>query len=407
MPTESPVSVTLAAAAAPYQKTLSAALLCAGMLRQLINFAPVLDIQEPDQNGKLQQRKAFPSYALAKRLPWGLWSRLPKKLQPRPPITGTVWLADRLVSRWIAPSRIFHGCAAASLASLRAAEQKGSITLVEAAWCHPRHWKNVDREETRHFGVHSKDGAGNMAERLIRRMDQEFATCDRIIVPSAVAQKSFAEYGYGAKTLVVPTGVDADFFSPSPEISPPALFRVCYVGRLEFAKGVGYLLQAWKRLALPRAELLLVGEWKPQMESMLRSHANSTVRFTGFLPPHEVARCYRESHLFVQPSPNEGLAQVLLEAMASGLAVVATDRSGASECITSGTEGFTVPARNLDALADAILWCYRHSAETRAMGRAARTRIERQFTLEHYNRRVLALYRDLAATDLRPRQCSN
>jgi glycosyltransferase involved in cell wall biosynthesis len=109
-----------------------------------------------------------------------------------------------------------------------------------------------------------------------------------------------------------------------------------------------------------------------------------------------VGRCYREANLFVQPSPNEGLAQVLLEAMASGLPVVATDKAGALECVTNGKEGLVVPARDKDALAEAILWCYQHREESREMGKAARRRIEIQFTLEHYNERVVALYRALA-----------
>jgi glycosyltransferase involved in cell wall biosynthesis len=83
--------------------------------------------------------------------------------------------------------------------------------------------------------------------------------------------------------------------------------------------------------------------------------------------------------------------------MASGLPVVASDLSGASDCVTEGKEGLIVPARDVDRLADAILWCYQHREETRAMGLAARTKIENQFTLEHYNRRVIALYRSLAA----------
>ena len=93
-------------------------------------------------------------------------------------------------------------------------------------------------------------------------------------------------------------------------------------------------------------------------------------------------------------------AQVLLEAMASGLAVVATDRTGANDCMTDGKEGRIVPARDAEALAEAILFCYRHPDETRAMGRAARERIESQFTLEHYNQRVIALYQSLASLPL-------
>jgi glycosyltransferase involved in cell wall biosynthesis len=133
------------------------------------------------------------------------------------------------------------------------------------------------------------------------------------------------------------------------------------------------------------------------MEMILKEYAECGVRLMGPLPPGEVARCYRESSLFVLPSPIEGLAQVLLEAMASGIAVVATDRTGVNDCMADGKEGRIVPAGDVDALAEAILWCHQHPEETRAMGGAARVRIERQFKLENYNQRVIALYRSLAS----------
>ena len=67
-----------------------------------------------------------------------------------------------------------------------------------------------------------------------------------------------------------------------------SIFRACFVGRVEPAKGVGYLLQAWNRLALPNAELLLVGEIKPEMNSLLRRYADSTVRLTGIVTPRRL-----------------------------------------------------------------------------------------------------------------------
>jgi glycosyltransferase involved in cell wall biosynthesis len=391
-----PISVTLALGAAPYQKTLAGKLLSVGMLRQVLEFVPYLEIREPGRNGTLETRRSFSAYTLLKRVVWGMWRRLPSGVQPRPPVASTAWLADHLLSKQIARCGIFHGCTALCLASLRASKQNGAITLVENAACHPRHWKKVEMEECQRFGVTSGDGSGNFAERLLERMDREFAECDRIVVPSVVAQQSFAEYGYAEKTIVVQTGVDTEYFSPSPAFATASTFRVCYVGRLEFAKGVGYLLEAWKKLGLRDAELVLVGEVKPQMKSWLRNYSDCGVRVAGMLPAHEVACCYREANLFVQPSPNEGLAQVLLEAMASGLPVVATDKSGVSECVTNGKDGLAVPARDVDALAGAILWCYQHREECREMGKAARRRIENQFKLEHYNDRVVALYRALA-----------
>ena len=300
------------------------------------------------------------------------------------------------MANWMTPSTIFHGRTACCLNTLRVAKRLGAVTLVEIASRHPRHWRAAEIEECRRFGVDSRDG-GDMSESLMRRREREFETCDRIVVPSEVARQSFAEMGYGDKTEVVPIGVDADFFIPNHDVSPSPVFRVCYVGRLELAKGLGYLLQAWKRLALPRAELVLVGEMKSQMKSVLKTYADSSLSLAGFLTPQEVAKRYRESSLFVLPSPNEGLAQVLLEAMASALPVVATDMTGAVDCMENGKEGIIVPARDVDRLAEAILWCYQHRDESRAMGVAARKRVENQFTLEHYNQRVIALYRKVAA----------
>src|SRR5580704_4367078 len=208
MPSD-PLSVALQISAASYQQTLAESLLDAGMLRQVIDFVPYLEIREPNGDGRLERVKNFPAYTLSKRVAWGVWRRLPGMMRPRAPVAPTVWLADRLVAKWIAPSKIFHGCTALCMASLRAAKKQGAITLVEHAASHPRDWKNVEKEECLRFGVRSLDGIGNQPERLLKRMEQEFAECDRIVVPSEVAKESFAEYGYGKNSCLLrgPRGV--------------------------------------------------------------------------------------------------------------------------------------------------------------------------------------------------------
>lgn len=389
------VSVALVVGAAPYQKTLAARLMSAGMLRQLIEVVPRLEIHEPDGEGNLELVKRFRGFALLKRGVWGMWRRFPANARPQPPIMLNAWLADRLMADSIAPCRIFHSCSGICLASQRVAKKWGAITLVESATCHPREWNKTEIDECARFSVNSRDVRGNLSERMLRRMEKEFEECDRIVVPSRVAQQSFAEYGYGGKAVVASIGVDARFFSPGIAVAPQETFHVCYVGRVEFAKGVGYLLEAWKRLNLASAELVLVGEVKPQMRAMLQSYADCGVTLAGILPPSDVARCYRESSLLVMPSLNEGFGLVILEAMASGLPVVATERTGANHCMKNGKEGWIVPARNVDALTDAILWCYQHREESQAMGKAARSRVENEFTLEHYNERVIHMYRGL------------
>jgi glycosyltransferase involved in cell wall biosynthesis len=122
-------------------------------------------------------------------------------------------------------------------------------------------------------------------------------------------------------------------------------------------------------------------EIAPEMHRLLKQWALPNVRVLG-----QVQKGIAP-HLFVFPSVNEGLARVLFEAMACGLPVIATERSGAEDCITQGVEGNVTPARSVEAMAEAILW------RSAAMGNAARARIERQFTLPHYVDRVIGIYR--------------
>jgi alpha-maltose-1-phosphate synthase len=392
------VSVTLALGEAPYQKTLVSSLLDARMLRRLLRVRPNLNLEVVDaaSDNSLRVTKTFPYFRLSTRLLWAIWRRLPGAFRPNisTPVLASSCLADQLLQKWVPSSSIFHVSTGGYLRSMDAAKRLGAITLVENAARHPRHWRQAVEEEGRRFGVDHDTSTHGFTDRLIRRMEHMFRGCDRIIVPSAVARASFAEMGYADKIAVVPTGVDHHTFLPG-QPTDVSVFRVCYVGRIEIAKGLGYLLQAWKRLALSNAELVLVGEIKPEMKGMLATYTDSTVRLMGVLPPEKVAECYRSSSVFVLPSANEGLAQVILEAMASGIAVVATDLSGATECITSGKEGVIVPARDLEALTDTIAWCYQQRNEVQVMGKAARARIESQFTLDHYNQRIIALYRAL------------
>jgi alpha-maltose-1-phosphate synthase len=389
--------VTLGVGGAPYQKTLVRTLLREGMLRRKFSLGPDLEIEDPGPHESLQVVKRFPVNRFVNRLSWAAWRRIPKRLHIQPPTVTAAIVTDALWSRWIPPCSIFHGWMGYVLASLSAAKRQGAVTMIENAGRHVRYWHQVAQDEYARFNIKASERSTHLPLSMIRRMEREYEICDYIVVPSTLAQRSFVEFGYGEKTIAVLLGVDAQFYVPRPRPDERPLFRVLFVGRVELAKGVGYLLQAWNRLALPNAELVLVGEVKPEMNSLLRTHSDATIRTTGPLFPNKVAEWYQQSDLFVFPSVNDGFGQVLLEAMASGLPAIGTEMSGAIDCMDNGTEGIVVPSRNVDALADAILWCFQYPTESRAIGLAARRRIENQFTLDHYNQRQIALYRQLAA----------
>jgi glycosyltransferase involved in cell wall biosynthesis len=391
-----PVTVTLCLGSQSFQKGLAKALLRNGMLRRVVSFGLDLEIFDPQDRESLRLVRKYPSYRIGNRILWGIWRRLPvAKYSPHLPINLSVSIADRLASRWIPPCSIYHGWTSLCLAGLRTAKRHGSTTLIESATMHPRHWQEAVLQECDVVGINPRDCRATLPPFLIERTAREFELCDKIVVPSLIAQESFEKLGYSGKAIVIHAGVDHHYFTPSPVPTKRELFRVCYVGRVELAKGLTYLLDAWKRLELTNAELLLVGDVAPEMHSVIKRYALPNIRFKGFSSQDEVAQCYRDSDLFVFPSVNEGLARVLLEAMASELPVIATDKSGAEDCITQGQEGTIVPARDANALAEAILWHFQHREESIAMGRAGRIRIEQDFTLAHYEERMLGLYRSL------------
>ena len=386
------ISVTLGVGSAPYQQTLPNALLQAGMLHRLFRFGPNLEVFEPDENRSLKLLHRFDSYHASNRILWGIWNRLPGTGRRRHPIVASCWLADKLTSKWTSPSSIFHSWTSVSLSSLRAIKSQAT-TFIENPMVHPLRWQREVLTECKRFSVRPENCDTVLPSLLLKRREREYEACDHIIVPSSTAERSFEEYGYRPKVIRVLLGIDHELFRPPQQQKQSSIFRVCYVGRVELAKGIVYLLEAWKHLQLLDAELVLVGEVRPEIRSILNRYMGRNIRLAGSVPPGEVVKNYQSSSLFVFPSVHEGMALVLLEAMACGLPVVATTTSGAGDCVTEGVEGFLVPPRDISALAEAIFWCYQHQTELLKMGNAARLTVERQFTLQHYVERQMAVYR--------------
>src|SRR5260370_16327312 len=97
------VTVTFAVGAAPWQKTLAASLLKAGMLRRLLTSNPYLEIQDPNGNGSLHEIKRFPLNRIVNGVLWGAWRRLPKVWRPRSPVLFPALLKNHLSPPWIPP----------------------------------------------------------------------------------------------------------------------------------------------------------------------------------------------------------------------------------------------------------------------------------------------------------------
>jgi glycosyltransferase involved in cell wall biosynthesis len=147
--------------------------------------------------------------------------------------------------------------------------------------------------------------------------------------------------------------------------------RLLYVGRLARKKGVEYLLRAVAKLD---THLTIVGDGpeRPRLER-IAAETGVEVTFEGEVNPNEVGHYYKSAAVSVLPSiEGEGMPNVILEAMAWGLPVVATDSGGVPTLINDGSNGYLVPMRDVDALSEKIQLLLDNEQHQEELGQNAR-----------------------------------
>lgn len=183
---------------------------------------------------------------------------------------------------------------------------------------------------------------------------------DSRIAVSEPAREFVSQY-FGGPYETIPNGIDIDRFG-DPEPLPWAFDgrpRILFVGRFtEPRKGFKYLLRAMPLVQqqFPDARLVVVGTGKPEkFEGLMERYRVANVDFIGFVPPSELPRYYASCDVFCAPSiKGESFGIVLLEAMAAGTPVVASDLPGYRRLTDDGRAATLVPPGDAAALADAL-----------------------------------------------------
>jgi len=209
-----------------------------------------------------------------------------------------------------------------------------------------------------------------------------------------------------AKIAVVPNGIDLARLERPPvagewpdDLGDPATV-VGTVGRLAPKKAQADLLDAAPVVLdrIPSARFVLVGDGPDRRALEERARAlriDGQVRLLGAVADAE--RLMSRMDVFVLPSRMEGMSNALLEAMAAGRPVVATDVGANAEVMVDGVTGLVVPPARPDRLADAIITVLKDPERARSMGAAGRRRVAEEFTVTRMVERLQALYRGLLA----------
>ncbi|MCC6904787.1 MAG: glycosyltransferase family 4 protein, partial [Anaerolineae bacterium] len=225
---------------------------------------------------------------------------------------------------------------------------------------------------------------------ITRKQVQEFEEADSITVCSEAVARSLREGGVPDHRIhLTPLGFDPTRFSPGEK--PDQTFRVMFVGLICLRKGVQYLLEAFRRLNLPDAELVLVG-WKGSDSQTFLPRYEGSYRYIPFVPQAELPNLYRSASVLVLPSIEEGFGMVVYEAAACGVPSIITENVGAT--IRDGLDGSVVPIRDVDALAARLLALYENEGLRYEMGCSAQAYV-RQYTWDAYGDALIAHYRAL------------
>ncbi len=202
-----------------------------------------------------------------------------------------------------------------------------------------------------------------------------------IAISQAVYDDTFrTEHVSPKKLAIISNGIDLQKFWGAPRVPSTVAPVVGVVARFYPQKGHTTLLAAWPEVvaAIPGARLKLVGTGplEAQLKAMVQTlQLQETVEFVGGIS--DVSAWYGKCNLVVLPSHWEGQGIVLLEAMAAGRAIVASDVGGISEVITKGETGVLVPPKDPDTLSAAMLEVIRNPEETQAMIERAQAEVKR------------------------------
>lgn len=223
------------------------------------------------------------------------------------------------------------------------------------------------------------------------RKDAELHQADLVIVASTFTRRTLEQApDFRGTVMTIPYGAPALDLSPGQPAPPRGRgdkLRVLFVGSLGQRKGLSYLFRAVRSLGAG-VELTVIGS-RPLVECPALDRELRAVRWIPTCTHREVLAEMAAHDVFVFPSLFEGFGLVLLEAMAMGLPIITTPNTAGPDLITDGLEGFIVPIRSDQAIAERLDLLRRNPDLRADMAERARARA-REFTWAHYGESLAA-----------------
>jgi phosphatidylinositol alpha-mannosyltransferase len=250
---------------------------------------------------------------------------------------------------------------------------------------------------------HTTSGPSRLIEAFRDGLEARMRRLDARIAVSETARDFVAQY-FPGDYHVIPNGVDVERFHPGVEPiqrwREPGRVNLLFVGRLDPRKGVRVLLDAMPEvveLTQGRARLLIVGDsyLRSRFEASVPARLRPYVHFEGHVSSQDLPRWYATGDVFVSPAlGHESFGIVLVEAMATGRAVVASDIPGYRSVVQPGVNGVVVPPGDTGALARALAALVDDPERRNALAQRGRARAL-EFAWPRVTDQIEAVYRQV------------
>lgn len=331
--------------------------------------------------------------------PAKLFSHLPSKYYYRMKREWMDWRTAQYLKH--SAANIYHGWTHESLRSIRVAKSMGMLTILERGNPHPNYVKKIHDEEACHYGrksnfiIDDKNPFMRYFNHCRYEMDEaitEINEADYVFVNSDFCARTYIDNGVNRqKIIVIPRGFEVDQFSPRSLQKKDDKFILLFVGQLMIRKGVKYLLDAWRELNLPNAELWFVGAVTKELDHIVdrERDAEMGIQYLGHVK--NPAQYYQSASAFILPSLDEGSAKVTYEAMASNLPCILTEETGS---IADQTNAILIPTKSSDVIKSAILKLYHDCQYRNDLGARARTAVSK-YTWTYYQQSLIDKYTEL------------
>jgi len=207
----------------------------------------------------------------------------------------------------------------------------------------------------------------SLSKEELELLSSEVKLATHFLCASSLTKKSLTFKGISEdKIRVIPYGVDTSKFTFS-ERKQSEIFKVIFIGSLNQRKGITYLLDALTEMNNVELTIVTRGIYD---ESLIQNY-NFPIHVVIDVPHDKLQVELHKAHCFVLPSILEGFGQVILEAMATGIPVIATENTAAIDIIEIGKDGFITPIRDIQAIKESLEKLQSDFSFTQTMGKAA------------------------------------